>query len=130
MWVFGSNTAGRHGKGAAEVARLQFGAQRGVGVGRTGRSYGIPTKFEAKDRSLRVLPLGDVMAHIADFLSYGQANPELKFFVTRVGCELARHGDSEIAPLFKGAPSNCNFPEEWRPYLAAQPDLARRPRPR
>ena len=44
IFVFGSNLAGRHGKGAALWARQHRGAVYGVGVGRTGDSYAIPTK--------------------------------------------------------------------------------------
>jgi hypothetical protein len=51
--VFGSNLAGRHGKGAALGARLHPGAIYGRGVGPQGNAYAIPTK----DRQLRVLPL-------------------------------------------------------------------------
>ena len=53
VFVFGSDLAGRHGKGAALWARLHRGAIYGRGVGRQGNAYAIPTK----DRQLRVLPL-------------------------------------------------------------------------
>lgn len=43
IFVFGSNLAGRHGLGAARTALLEYGASYGVGEGRTGRSYAIPT---------------------------------------------------------------------------------------
>lgn len=127
IWVFGSNTAGRHGKGAAEVAKLQFGAQYGVGVGRTGDAYAIPTKFEAGNRSLQVLSMDVVRGHIRDFLDYARAHPNLKFFVTRIGCELAKHGDGDVAPLFADPPANCSFANEWREFLTPR---ARTPRPR
>lgn len=44
VFVFGSNPEGRHGAGAAKVAREQFGAKYGCGNGRSGMSYAIPTK--------------------------------------------------------------------------------------
>jgi len=44
IFIFGSNEAGRHGKGAALHARQHHGAEYGVGVGRTGDAYAIPTK--------------------------------------------------------------------------------------
>lgn len=50
IFVFGSNLAGRHGKGAALIARQRFGAVYGVGEGFTGNAYAIPTK----DQNLRV----------------------------------------------------------------------------
>ena len=51
VFVFGSNKAGIHGAGAALVARNNFGAILGVGVGASGSSYAIPTK----DRNIRVI---------------------------------------------------------------------------
>ena len=49
----------------------------------------------------------------AKFLAYARAHPELTFEVTRVGCGLAGYTDADIAPLFKGAPSNCTLPDGW-----------------
>lgn len=46
VFVFGSNLAGRHGKGAALWARQHRGAVYGVGEGYRGNSYAIPTKDE------------------------------------------------------------------------------------
>ena len=43
IFVFGSNLAGFHGGGAARIANEHFGAEWGVGVGRTGQCYAIPT---------------------------------------------------------------------------------------
>ena len=37
IFVFGSNLAGMHGGGAARIAHEKFGAEWGVGVGRTGQ---------------------------------------------------------------------------------------------
>ena len=44
IFVFGSNPEGRHGAGAAKVARLQYGAIYGQGEGLQGRAYALPTK--------------------------------------------------------------------------------------
>lgn len=44
VFVFGSNTEGRHGAGAAKTAKEQFGAQYGVAEGLTGNAYALPTK--------------------------------------------------------------------------------------
>lgn len=109
IFVFGSNLAGRHGKGAALHARHEHGAVQGVGVGRTGNAYAIPTK----DAALRTLPLSEISAYVLEFLRYAKAHPELPFQVTRVGCGLAGYTDSQIAPMFAGAPENCELPEGW-----------------
>jgi hypothetical protein len=113
VWVFGSNLGGRHGAGAAKVARVNFRAEYGCGVGPTGSAYAIPTK----DRGLSTLPLEYVKDHIVGFCHYARSYPNTFFFVTRIGCGLAGYEDKDIAPLFKDAPHNCNMPEEWRQYL-------------
>ena len=43
IFVFGSNLAGYHGGGAARIARENFGAVWGQGVGMQGQCYAIPT---------------------------------------------------------------------------------------
>jgi len=109
IFVFGSNLAGRHGKGAALEARLKHGAIYGNGQGLQGRSYAIPTK----DHQLRTLPLTDIDFHVRDFMHYAREHPEMTFNVTRIGCGLAGYTDEQIAPMFKDAPPNCNLPEGW-----------------
>lgn len=113
IFVFGSNTAGRHGAGAALMAAKHYGAVAGVGAGAAGRSYAIPTKNER----LEVIPLETVAESAAFFLSYARAHPQERFFVTRVGCGLAGYADAQVAPLFAGASANCSFAEAWRPFL-------------
>lgn len=109
-FVFGSNLAGKHGKGAALTARNEYGAKYGVGVGRTGNAYAIPTK----DAQLHPLPLDWIENYVAEFLDYARAHPELEFFVTRVGCGLAGYKETDIKPMFRDAPVNCELPEGWR----------------
>lgn len=109
IFVFGSNLAGRHGKGAARRAYKEHGAVYGQGVGLQGNSYAIPTK----DRALNPLPLSYISFHVLAFKVYAFEHPELTFNVTRVGCGLAGYTDSDIAPMFKGAPPNCQLPEGW-----------------
>ena len=113
VFVFGSNLAGRHGKGAAQDARNQFGAEYGVGVGRTGNAYAIPTK----DFFIKRLPATAIQNHVNNFIEYAKANPTVCFFLTRIGCGLAGYTDNQIAPMFKGVPKNVIAPEEWKDYL-------------
>lgn len=110
IFVFGSNIAGRHGKGAALTARMQYGAQYGVGDGRTGNAYAIPTK----NAQLQTLPLVIIRVFVDKFIGYAIEHPELTFQVTRVGCGLAGYKDLHMAPMFKNAPSNCVLPDAWR----------------
>lgn len=115
VFVFGSNLAGRHGKGAAKAAHVNFSARYGVGKGRTGMAYAIPTK----DGRLKTLALEQISQHVSDFLAYARAHPQIKFFVTRIGCGLAGHEDQDIAPMFLSAPANCSLPLPWKSILEA-----------
>lgn len=112
IFVFGSNYAGRHGKGAALHALKHHGAIVGQGVGIQGLSYAIPTK----DRHLRVLPLDTIAVYVSRFIHFATSYPELQFYVTRIGCGLAGYTDADIAPMFKDAPANCELPDGWRNY--------------
>lgn len=111
IFVFGSNLAGRHGKGAALCAKRDWGAVYGVGVGRTGDSYAIPTK----GRRLEVLPLDMIEDYVADFIAYARANPDLQFKLTAIGCGLAGYKPEQIAPMFKDAPGNVIRPIQFSP---------------
>lgn len=109
VFVFGSNLAGRHGKGAALAARTLYGAQYGVGEGRTGDAYAIPTKT----KDLRPRSLDEIRASVEIFKTYALAHLEVTFNVTRVGCGLAGYRDDQIGPMFSGVSDNCILPDEW-----------------
>jgi hypothetical protein len=114
VFVFGSNYAGRHGKGAALVARNHFGAVYGCGEGHYNQSYAIPTK----DEELYELPLDEIIEGIDEFVVYTHQHPEIKWFVTGVGTGLAHFHAEQIAPHFRNA-INCSFPQGWR-YIFEQ----------
>lgn len=114
VFVFGSNLAGYHGAGSAKIAHNHYSAKIGIGRGRVGRSYAIPTK-KADVKTPR--PLEHIKNDVDNFLEYARSHSHTEFFVTRIGCGFAGYTDAEIAPMFKGASDNCNFPEEWRPYV-------------
>jgi hypothetical protein len=109
IFVFGSNLAGRHGRGAALFAARHHGAEYGVGFGHTGNSFAIPTK----NQYLRTLPLVTIKLYVDRFLEYARQHPELEFAVTRLGCGLAGYTDSQIVPMFVGAPRNVQLPAGW-----------------
>ena len=114
VFVFGSNYAGRHGKGAALTAVRKFGACNGQGMGLQGQSYGIATKGWKLD----VLPLPKIAVQVDRFLRFAQAHPELRFLVTEIGCGLAGYRPKHIAPLFgvaSNVPENISLPASfWR----------------
>ena len=111
IFVFGSNLAGRHGKGAAAFAFKHHGAIYGKGHGLQGNSYAIPTK----DNAIHTLPLDIIREYIIDFIEFAEQNPQLEFEVTRIGCGLAGYNDADIAPMFRNSPTNCVLPSGWRP---------------
>lgn len=102
MFVFGSNLAGRHGKGAALEAVRKWGAVYGQGSGRQGNAYAIPTK----DARLQVRTLDQIDLSVGDFVAHAINNPRDSFLVTAIGCGLAGYDPAQIAPLFADAPEN------------------------
>ena len=84
IFVFGSNLAGFHGGGAARIAYEQFGAEWGVGVGRTGQCYAIPTMQGGVET---------IRPYVDEFIRYAEQHPELTFLVTRIGCGIAGFTD-------------------------------------
>jgi hypothetical protein len=109
IFVFGSNLAGRHGKGAAKDAVAHHGAVYGQGSGLQGNSYAIPTK----DYQLRPLPLADIALHVEKFKRFAALNPRLRFMLTPIGCGRAGYTPAEIAPMFAGSPPNVDLPPEF-----------------
>lgn len=113
-FVFGSNEAGRHGKGAALCAKQYFGAIYGQGHGEQGNSYALATK----DASLHSLSLDEIRENVRIFLQHAKNHPHKIFAVSRVGCGLAGYKDEDIAPMFKGSPSNVYFLEKsWKEFM-------------
>lgn len=113
IFVFGSNLAGRHGKGAALYARQHRGAIYGQAEGLQGRSYAIPTK----DGSLRTLPLDVIRGHVERFVAFARLRPELTFQLTAIGCGLAGYRPWDIAPMFENAPATVELPPEFKEAL-------------
>lgn len=112
--MFGSNLAGRHGKGAALHARKFYGAEYGQGLGLTGNAYAIATK----DHNLKPLPLNNIKVLVDVFLLFAESHPEMRFIVTRIGCGLAGYTNEQIAPMFKNAPKNCILDQEWMEIIS------------
>jgi len=115
IFVYGANSAGRHGAGAAKLA-LRWGAKMGE-YGLNGQTYGIPTK----DKKIQTLPLDKIQLHVNDFLATAFSHQEYEFLVTKIGCGLALYQPKDIAPLFKiiktGVFENVILPEEFHKYI-------------
>lgn len=116
IFVFGSNLAGRHGKGAALWASRHRGARYGQGEGIQGQSYAIPTK----DGSLRTLSLEEIELAVGRFIAFAKERPGLTFELTPIGCGLAGYAPAQIAPMFRGAPANVHLPGPFRAALSQQ----------
>jgi hypothetical protein len=100
VFVFGSNLAGRHGKGAALEAVKHWGAQYGVGEGRTGNAYALPTK----DANIKTLPLDEIGQSFIRFWKYAFYNPDTQFLLTPFGTGLAGYSIAEIRSVMSGGP--------------------------
>lgn len=109
IFVFGSNLAGRHGAGAAKEAMMRHGAILFQGEGLQGRSYGLPTK----GHRIETLTLDRVAKYVSNFKEFARSRPDLKFFVTPVGCGLAGYKRAQIKPLFRDMPDNCRLSKTW-----------------
>jgi hypothetical protein len=111
IFVFGSNLAGRHGKGAAKDAAKKFGARYGIGIGLCGQTYAIPTKGS----NMETLSVNVIRNYTDGFFYFARKCPQLHFLVTKVGCGLAGHSPEQIAPLFKDCLglANVSLPEEF-----------------
>lgn len=114
IFVFGSNLAGRHGRGAALDAVKLFGARYGVGLGIAGKSFAIPTK----DAFLKTLDVVTINHYIQVFKTFVEANPHLTFYLTPIGCGLAGYSAADIAPLFLSLRHlDIIFPISFKPFL-------------
>lgn len=103
IFVFGSNAAGNHGAGAAAVAVQRFGAIWGQGEGLQGQSYGLPT-MEGR---------AAFQAAATRFIEYARSRPDLRFYLTKVGCGIAGYQEESVASMFADTPDNVVKPAGW-----------------
>lgn len=113
----GTNTEGRHGKGAALMARNHFGLKYGVSKGPSGQSYGIVTK-DLK-LGMRSIPLCDIYEQLIDAFIYAADHGEELCYFVKLGSSLAGYSIEEIKGLFKRIneeafiPKNVILPKEY-----------------
>lgn len=121
IFVFGSNPEGRHGAGAAKIAREQFGAKYGVGEGLTGNAYALPTKdLRVKEnKALRSIPKETIIDSIKKLYQVAFEHPDKQFKVAYRNTNTASlngYTGLEMIKMFKEAgfiPSNIVFSKEW-----------------
>lgn len=116
--VFGSNAQGIHGAGhAAHVSRYR-GAEYGVGFGRTGMSFAIPTKETPYSAQLS---LRQIFFHIDQLYGYAKANPNERFIAGRIGCGLAGISEQDMIDGIASIgepPRNMRWPNTWMKTIA------------
>ena len=84
IFVFGSNTEGRHGAGAAKTA-MTWGAEHGKNSGRQGQTYAIITK----DLRTGFIGWDFIRIQLEVLMKYAQVNDDLVFLLTPIGTGLA-----------------------------------------
>ena len=122
IFVFGSNTAGRHDAGAAKVAIEKFGAIYEKGVGLQGQSYAIPTLdfsiVESEGKNYSSLTKSSditIRNHVQDLCDFAKDNYNLKFYMTKIGVGLAGFPMGVIQKIFLSCeiPVNIILPKEF-----------------
>lgn len=122
IFVFGSNPEGRHGRGAAAVARYSFGAKYGQGSGLMGNSYGIVTKDlrVKKNNGYKSVSKKDIIKNILEMYECAKEHPDKKFMVAYRNKSnertLCGYTGNELFWMFVEAgpiPSNVYFSEDW-----------------
>jgi hypothetical protein len=116
IFVFGSNTQGRHGKGSALFAKNKCGAIYGQAKGLQGNSYAIITK----DLTTYVHPSISkecIIEQINELYEYANNNLDKEFIVaySGKGSNLNGYSPIEMANFFNQTyiPTNMVFEEEF-----------------
>jgi hypothetical protein len=119
-FVFGSNTEGRHGKGAALVAHGLFGAKYGVSRGPQGESYAIVTK-DLKAKSHPSVDPAEIEGQIYLLYEFAKQKPDSDFYVaySGTGKNLNGYTPQEMADMFSSwpIPENIVFEEQFSKLL-------------
>lgn len=118
IFVFGSNTEGRHGKGAAKIAKDKFGAEYGNPQGLQGNSWAIITKDLTK-KTHPSYPKVLIFLQILQLYLYAEQNKEKTFYIAYSGKgeNLNGYTNNELANMFFNknikVPQNIVFEEDF-----------------
>lgn len=121
IFVFGSNPEGRHGAGAAKVAKEQFGAIYGQGEGLQGNAYALPTKdLRIKEnKGFKSISPEQITENIKKLYEVAKQNPTKKFkigYTNTTEKSLNGYTGFEMIEMFNNVsnrPSNIIFSKEW-----------------
>lgn len=117
IFVFGSNEAGIHGRGAARRA-VEFGAVYGKGRGLAGQTFAIPTKDKFIQKISSIELQENITTGIREInqLIANDFNGHLMFFFTEIGCGLAGYSVRQVAQMVYKALREVNV----QPYALQQ----------
>lgn len=121
VFVFGSNPEGRHGAGAAKVARERFGAVYGRGEGLQGNAYALPTKDlrVTENRGFRSISPETITESIKKLYGTARRHPDKSFCIAYRNTDRASlngYTGIEMMRMFAAAgpmPDNVIVSEEW-----------------
>ena len=112
IFVFGSNTQGRHGRGAALTARLKFGAIYGKPEGIQGKSFAIITKDLTK-KTHPSRTASQIISQINKLYEYATLHPDKEFIIPYkcTDYNLNAYSSEEMAKMFASSeiPDNIVF---------------------
>ena len=116
IFVFGSNTQGRHGKGAALTAKVKFGAIYGNPEGIQGKSFAIITKDLTK-KTHPSRTTDQIISQIDKLYKYAALHPD-KEFIIAYKCgdnNLNAYSSRDMAKMFASRyiPSNIVFDKDF-----------------
>ena len=128
IFVFGSNPEGRHGAGAAKIAKDKFGAIYGQGEGLQGNAYALPTKDLRikKNRGFKSISPSEIIESIKKLYQTAISNPTKQFKVAyrnTTTTSLNGYTGLEMIEMFKQAgpiPSNIVFSKEWYDVISKE----------
>ncbi|MDO6994298.1 hypothetical protein Q5M87_09795 [Brachyspira innocens] len=117
VFVFGSNTQGAHGGGAARFA-MNFGAVYGQAFGLQGKTFAIPTVDYTKSGKMKV---SEIKKYVDKFLDFTLNHKDKKILVTEIGCGIAGFKVEEMAELFRASLEydNVYLPKRFYDYLTS-----------
>ena len=116
IFVFGSNTQGRHGKGAALTAKVKFGAIYGNPEGIQGKSFAIITKDLTKTTHPS-RTTAQIISQINKLYEYAILHPD-KEFIIAYKCgdnNLNAYSSEDMAKMFasRDIPENIVFDKQF-----------------
>jgi len=116
IFVFGSNTEGKHGGGTAKIAMDKFGAIYGQARGLQGQSYAIVTK----DLTKSIHPsrtTAQVKEEIVGLYKFALDHPNLEFLIAYRddNANRCKHTSEELASMFSSfdIPNNIIFEQDF-----------------